>query len=109
MTKNKEIELPKRKIPKYKETKKTFHLECMGLDEHLSFIYPDYNDGDDNDVFFIDHYIASFYSNQQPIRGYFRRLFCMLRCAIFNKEYSFYEIVLDKSQLKKFKKWIRSL
>jgi len=109
MTKEKEVELPKRKFPKYEEKQKKFHLECRSFDEELIFAYPNFNRDDDYDVFFITHRINTWYAYQQPIRGYFRRLFSMLWCAIANKEYTFYEIVLDKSQFKEFKKWVRGL
>ena len=96
-------------ISKIPEVKQIFHLECQGLDEILTFVYPDFNNGDDNDIFFIDHSILSFYSHQQPFRNYFRRMFKMMWCAIANREYCFYEIVLNKNQFIEFKKWVRGL
>ena len=99
--------MTKKKEPK--DVRRLFHLDCQGMDEVLTFDYPDFNRGDDYDVFFISHNIMSWYSHQQPIGNYFRRMFKMIWCAIANKDYTFYEIVLDKKQFKEFKAWIRSL
>ena len=88
---------------------KKFHLECQGLDECLEFSYADFNHNDKYDTFFISHNIQSWYAYQQPVRGYFRRFFQMIWCALVNKEYTFYEIVMDKQQFLEFKKWVAGL
>ena len=82
---------------------KSYRLECNGFDENLKVDY--FDDG----WMTIGHNIPSFYAYQQPVRDYFRRLFSMIWCAITNKQYSFFEIVILPNQLEEFKKWVAEL
>ena len=84
---------------------KTYHLECSGMDEDLKFEY----DPDDEWMLILSHNTATFYSRQNPIREYFKRMFEMIGCAISGKEYRFFEIVIKKEDFPEFKKWVAEL
>ena len=88
---------------------KTFYLGCGCHSHGLVIEYVDWGDKDSDEDIFISHVIHSYVSNQQPTRNHFRRMFKMIWCAITGKEYSFFDITIEKERLEEFKKWVAEL
>jgi hypothetical protein len=84
---------------------KKFEFECTcGCS---SLVFTDWND-DDLDIISISHRVRS-WGNQRPVRKALKQMFKLIWCAITGQQFWFYELVVERSRLEDFKRFVNSI
>ena len=64
---------------------------------------------EDDDYISISHFYSSFYTHQSSCLDLLKRKIKLIWSVIWNKDFCFYEVVLQKEDLKKFKEIVSKI